>query len=165
MRELGDGAKKTVVFVHFAATDLAAHAAGWDLTPNSKYLQAVVKVDRELSKILAAIDAQPKLAGHTAIVLTTDHGGGAPFKSHDQNKMWVDYIIPFVVWTGDGRKGDLYALNPETRKDPSLANPAIGAAGLPPVRNGEAGNVVLQLLGLPAIPGSRFDAQQNLALR
>jgi len=165
VRELGDGAKKSVVFVHFGITDITAHASGWDLTPTSKYMQAVQRVDRELQKILAAIDAQPRLAGHTAIVLTTDHGGGAPFKSHDQNRMWVDYIIPFVVWTGDGHKGELYALNGATRKDPSLANPEIGAPGLPPVRNGEAGNVVLQLLGLPPIPGSTLGAKQDLVLR
>jgi predicted AlkP superfamily pyrophosphatase or phosphodiesterase len=165
VRELGDGSRKSVVFVHFATTDLTAHASGWDLTPGSKYLQAVQRVDRELGKILAAIEAQPRLRGHTAIVLTTDHGGGAPYKSHDQNKMWVDYIIPFAVWTGDGHKGELYALNPATRKDPSLANPATGAEGLPPVRNGEAGNVVLQLLGLPAIPGSTLDAKQDLVVR
>jgi len=165
VHELGDGSKKSLVFVHFAVTDLTAHASGWDLTPSSKYMQAVQRVDRELQKILAAIDAQPGLSGHTAIVLTADHGGGAPYKSHDQNKMWVDFIIPFVVWTGDGHKGELYALNPTTRKDPSLSNPEIGAAGLPPVRNGEAGNVVLQLLGLPAIPGSTLDAKQDLALR
>ena len=165
VRELGDGAKKSVVFVHFAITDLTAHASGWDLSPGSKYLKALQRVDAELGKILAAIDAQPRLAGHTAIVLTADHGGGAPFKSHEMNRMWVDYIIPFVVWTGDGHKAELYALNPKTRKDPSLANPAIGAEGLPPVRNGEAGNVVLQLLGLPAIPGSTLDGKQDLVLR
>jgi len=165
VRELGDGSRKSVVFVHFAITDLTAHASGWDLTPNSKYLAALAQVDVQLSKILSAIDATPRLAGHTAIVLTADHGGGAPFKSHDKNKMWVDYIIPFVVWTGDGHKAELYALNPSTRKDPSLSNPATDARGLPPVRNGEAGNVVLQLLGLPAIPGSTLDARQDLVVR
>ena len=81
------------------------------------------------------------------------------------NRMWVDYIIPFVVWTGDGHKAELYELNPQTRKDPSIWNPATGAEGLPPVRNGEAGNVVLQLLGLPAIPGSTLDGKQDLILR
>jgi len=165
VRELGDGARKTVVFVHFAIPDLVAHASGWDLTPDSKYLKAVLRVDAELGKILAAIDAQPRLAGHTAIVLTTDHGGGAPFRSHHMNQMWVDYIIPFVVWTGDGHKAELYELNQKTRKDPSIWNPATGAEGLPPVRNGEAGNVVLQLLGLPAIPGSTLDGKQDLLLR
>jgi hypothetical protein len=165
VRELGDGAKKTLVFVHFAITDLTAHASGWDLTPGSKYLKALQRVDTELGKILAAIDAQPRLAGHTAIVLTADHGGGAPFRSHEQNMMWVDYIIPFVVWTGDGHKAELYELNARTRKDPSLANPPIAAPGLPPVRNGEAGNVLLQLLGLPAIPGSVLDAKQDLVVR
>ena len=165
VRELGDGSKKTVLFVHFAVTDLTAHAYGWDITPGSKYLQALQKVDSELLKILSAIDANPKLRGHTAIVLTADHGGGAPFKSHDKNTMWVDFIIPFVVWSGDGHKADLYELNRKSRKEPALANPPTAAAELPPIRNGEGGNVVLQLLGLPAIPGSIFDAQQDLVLR
>ena len=165
VQELGDGSRKSVVFVHFATTDLTAHASGWDLTPSSKYMQAVQRVDRELQKILDAIDTQPGLSGRTAIVLTADHGGGAPFKSHDQNRMWVDYIIPFIVWMGDGHKGELYALNSATRKDPSLSNPASGASGLAPVRNGEAGNVVLQVLGLPAITGSTLDGKQDLVLR
>lgn len=165
VRELGDGSKKSVVFVHFGITDIAAHASGWDLTPGSKYLEALQRVDAELAKILGAIEAQPRLKGRTAIVLTADHGGGAPLKSHTLNKMWVDYIIPFVVWTADSRKADLYELNAATRKDPSIQNPPIGAPGLPPVRNGEAGNVALQLLGLPAIPGSLLDAKQDLVLR
>ncbi len=165
VRELGDGSKKCVLFVHFAITDLTAHASGWDVGKGSKYLAAVQRVDVELTKILAAVDAQEKLRGHTAIVLTADHGGGAPFRSHDQKMMWVDYIIPFVVWTGEGAKGDLYALNAATRHDPSITNPPMKAPGLPPIRNGEGGNVVLQLLGLPAIPGSVLDAKQDLVVR
>ncbi|MBK7641945.1 MAG: alkaline phosphatase family protein [Planctomycetes bacterium] len=164
LRELGDGSRHCFLFVHFAVTDLTAHVTGWDITPGSKYMKAVQKVDAELGKILAAIDAQPALRGRTAIVLTADHGGGAPFKSHDQHGMWVDYIIPFLVWTGAGPRADLYELNTATRKDPSLANPPTDAAGLPPIRNGEGGNVALQLLGLPAIAGSTLDGKQDLRL-
>lgn len=165
VKELGDGSRKCICFVHFAITDLTAHASGWDVGKGSKYLRAVQLVDAELSKILAVIDAQEKLRGRTAIVLTADHGGGAPFKSHDQKQMWVDYIIPFLVWTGDAAPSELYALNAATRKDPSIANPRVDAPGLPPIRNGEGGNVLLELLGLPAIPGSVLNAKQDLVWR
>ncbi len=97
-------------------------------------------------------------------MLTADHGGGAPFKSHDQTRMWVDYIIPFLVWTGDGGTArELYALNPRTRADPGLNQVTSDSkAPLPPIRNGDSGNLVLALLGLPAITGSTINAQQDL---
>lgn len=166
-------APRTLTMIHYAVTDLTAHRYGWDVTPNSPYLKAVGAVDAQLSRLLDAIEANPELKDHTAIVLTTDHGGGAPFKSHDQPHMWVDYVIPFVVWNG-AREGehDLYALNATTRADPGLKQPpiAIDAAGansttLPPIRNGEAGNVALALLGLPAIPDSVLNEKQDLRTR
>jgi predicted AlkP superfamily pyrophosphatase or phosphodiesterase len=169
LRNLKTGATRSLVFVHFAVTDLTAHAYGWDVTPGSKYMKAVAAVDREIGRILDGIQADETLRGRTAVVLTADHGGGAPFKSHDQTRMWVDYIIPFLVWTGDGgTPRDLYAINAHTRADPGLAqirpeSPGSKAA-LPPIRNGDAGNLVLALLGLPAIPGSTINAQQDLRI-
>jgi hypothetical protein len=79
--------------------------------------------------------------------------------------MWVNYIIPFIVWTGDQRAaGDLYQLNADTRLDPSLKNPPMSAA-LQPIRNADAGNLALSLLRLPAIPGSTANALQDLRIR
>ena len=164
IKSLGAG-EKTLVFAHFAITDFTAHAYGWDVGQGSKYLQAVASVDREIVRILDAITASELLRGKTAIVLTTDHGGGAPFKSHDQAHMWIDYTIPFIVWTGDGGAAlDLYAINPTTRKDPSISRPRTGDPGLPPIRNADAGNLVLDLLGLPPIPGSVIDREQDLSV-
>jgi predicted AlkP superfamily pyrophosphatase or phosphodiesterase len=160
---LAAGAARSFVFAHFATTDLTAHMHGWDLTPGSRYMRAVARVDQELGRILAAIDASPALRGKTAIVLTADHGGGAPYLSHDQAHMWVDYVIPFVVWLGaDGESRDLYALSEKTRKDPGLGRPMRDSPDLPPIRNGDAANVVLDLLGLPPVPGSRINAKQDL---
>lgn len=154
---------KSFVFAHYAITDLTAHERGWDVTPGSAYMQAVARVDRELGRMLDAIAASASLRGKTAVVLTADHGGGAPFRSHDQPHMWVDYIIPFFVWTGDGGAAkDLYALSASTRTDPSIGRPLRDDRGLPPIRNGDAANLVLDLLGLPPVPGSQINAAQDL---
>lgn len=159
----GSGTPGSIVVAHFAVTDHTAHAAGWDITPGSKYMQAVAAVERELRRILDGIEAEESLRGSTVVVLTSDHGGGAPFKSHTEPTMWVDYIIPLLVWTGDAEPPrELYEINATTRKDPGLKQPPRSAEGLPPIRNGDAGNLVLSLLGLPAVPGSTINVTQDL---
>jgi len=165
LRNLKSGGPRSLVFAHFAAADLAAHEHGWDLTSGSRYLKALRAVDREIGRILDRAQADDSLRGRTAVVLTSDHGGGAPFKSHDRARMWVNYIIPFLVWTGDGgERRDLYELNPLTRRDPSLSQPRGASSAPPPIRNGDAGNLCLGLLGLPPIPGSTINAGQDLAV-
>jgi arylsulfatase A-like enzyme len=166
-----DASRKRLVFAHFATTDLTAHAYGWDVTPGSKYLKALASIDREIGRVLDAVEKDESLRGRTAVILTADHGGGAPFKSHEQTRMWVDYVIPFLVWTGDGgTPRDLYELNATTRKDPGIGQPRIAPGGataarsLPPIRNGDSGNLALALLGLPAVPGSTLNAAQDLRI-
>jgi len=156
-----DAALKRFFFAHFAAPDLIAHVKGWDVTPGSAYMKAIGEVDAALGRILDAITADARLRDRTAIVLTADHGGGAPWKSHDQPHMWVDYVIPFLVWTGGGAAEDLYAKNAGARLDPGLGRPRPGD-GAPPVRNSDAGNLVLDLLGMPTIPGSTVNSTQDL---
>jgi predicted AlkP superfamily pyrophosphatase or phosphodiesterase len=162
IEQLRSNATRSFVLAHFAVTDITAHAHGWDLTPDSRYMRAVARVDVELGRILDAIEGAPSLRGRTAIVLTADHGGGAPFLSHDQPHMWVDYTIPFLVWPGAESTHDLYLLNKETRADPSIGRPLRDSPGLPPIRNGDAANLVLGLLDLPPVPGSQINARQDL---
>jgi hypothetical protein len=57
---------------------------------------------------------------------------------------------------------DLYSLNP-TYADPGTARPGY-AAPRQPIRNGDVGNLVLDVLGFPAIPGSELDAAQDLEI-
>jgi hypothetical protein len=57
----------------------------------------------------------------------------------------------------------LYMLNPFNRLDPGTNRPSYSAP-VQPIRNGEAGNVSLKLLGLTAIPNSTIGAAQDLAL-
>lgn len=149
-----------LVFLHYRDCDAAGHASGWDVASGCDYMRAVAAVDHELGLLLDAVEGSEALSASTAVVLTADHGGGVPRTSHDHPDAPVDYTIPFLVWLGPGQAAaDLYALNPETRKDPGGARRA--DAG-PPVRNGDAANLLLSLLQLPAVPGSTINPGQEL---
>ncbi len=148
--------------LHLRDPDSAGHAEGWDLTPGSPYLQAVAKVDKLVGRVLAAVEENPALKDHTWIVLTADHGGLTATKGHGEAKESDNYIIPFYVWGPGVPAGkDLYALSSGSRLDPGTTNPPYESPK-PPVRNGDAGNLILNLLGLPAIPGSTINAKQDL---
>lgn len=150
------------VFLHLNDLDAVGHSLGWDPTPGSPYSNALLRIDNELGVLFRLVDEAPALAGHTAIVLTADHGGTE--KNHGDPTVAVDYTVPFFVWgPGVFAGADLYALNPATRRDPGTSRPAYDAVPQP-VRNGEAGNVSLKLLGLGPIPGSSIGAAQDLAL-
>jgi hypothetical protein len=98
-----------------------------------------------------------------AIVLTADHGGGVPFKSHTDPAAPINFRIPFLVWLGaDSEPVDLYEINASTRTRPPPGE-RMAATGAPPIRNADAGNTALALLELPAISGSVANAKQDLA--
>lgn len=174
--EVTDGALQALadwdrglVFLHYALTDLIGHAKGWDVSAESDYMLAVGEVDAQLGRLLASIDAHESHAERTGIILTSDHGGGWPRTTHINATKAINYTIPFLVWTGDrGGRVDLYALNAGTRRDPGASQPAcappdFGAARrLQPIRNGDAANLAMSLLGLPAVPGSTINATQDL---
>jgi predicted AlkP superfamily pyrophosphatase or phosphodiesterase len=159
--ELARARGPLLLVAHYAAPDLVAHKSGWDVGAGSPYLRAVADVDAALGRVLDAVERDPGLAPRTALIVTTDHGGGAPWKSHTQAHMWINAVIPFLVWTRDATPADLYALNPSARRDPGLTLPARDARPQP-VRNLDAGNLALDLLGFPPIPGSRANAAQDL---
>ncbi len=150
------------VFLHLTDLDSAGHALGWDSTPGSPYSNTLLRIDNELGVLFRLVDETPALAGRTVILLTADHGGVE--KNHGDSALPENYTIPFYLW-GPGVTGgaDLYALNPSTRRDPGAGRPAYDAAPQP-IRNGEAGNVSLKLLGLAPIPGSTIGAAQDLTV-
>lgn len=147
-------------FLHYHDPDTVGHGSGW-MTTN--YLNSVKAVDARLGQVFNLIDTNPALAGNTAIIFSADHGGGAPFTSHDQAGAAVNYTIPFYVWGAGVTPGDLYALNDGTRVDPGTGQPAYSATGQP-IRNGDGGNLALSLLGLGPVPGSTINASQNLTV-
>ena len=84
-------------------------------------------------------------------------------KTHTKADERYNYTIPFMVWGPGVQAGaDLYALNQPNRKDPGTENPPYDAEEPPAIRNGDAGNLALTLLGLPAIEGSTINAAQDL---
>jgi len=165
LAELRASEPRALIFVHYPQTDAAGHSKGWDMKDGSAYRRAVAAVDHELVRLFEAL-AEDERTGRVAVVLTTDHGGGEPFKGHNKADKLVDYRIPFLVWTGDEPEAaDLYRLNPETRGDPGKDRVPLQHEGHPPVRNGDAANLVLGLLGLPAVPGSTLNPDQDLRVR
>jgi len=154
----------SLAFAHLRDTDTAGHDHGWDLDPASPYSAAVARVDAALTATFDWLDARPEFRARTAIILTTDHGGGTPFKNHHgEGRAATNYVIPFLVWTGDGRaRGDLYDANPRTRARPGALDPRRDDPGPPPIRNADAANLALALLGLAPIPGSTVNALQDL---
>jgi hypothetical protein len=154
-----------VAMLHLRDPDTAGHASNWDLNAGSAYLDAVRHVDQLLGRLLEAVETTDSLKNRTWIVLTADHGGILGTIRHDVNDSPEDYTIPFVIWgPGVPAGADLYALNQGTRREPGHERIPYEEA-VQPVRNGDAGNLVLSLLGLPAIPGSTLNQKQDLNVR
>ena len=149
-----NGDLKNFTLLHMLEPDTAGHGFGWTITPGSNYRAAVQMVDAKLGAILDTIAGNPLYAGHTAIILTADHGGGGTnSRSHGDPTALGEITIPFFV-LAPGLPGgaDLYHWM-ENRFDPKSTRPDYGSPA-PSLRNGDAGNLSLALLGLPPIPGS-----------
>jgi hypothetical protein len=143
-------------FIHYRDTDTVGHADGWGSGP---YRQAIRHVDGYLAAVLRLVETDPALAGKTAIILSTDHGG---FElNHQDAALAENYTIPFFVWGAGVKAGDLYAFNTDTRQNPGDGRPDYNAP-LQPIRNGDGGNLALSLLGLGHIPSSLINAKQDL---
>jgi hypothetical protein len=146
-------------WVHYSDPDVVGHEHGWG---SAEWAGAVRNVDGYLGGIFDLIANSSALSGKTAIILTADHGGAGI--NHGDPLVPANYIVPYFVWgPGVEAAADLYALNPETRLDPGTGLPDYDAA-VQPIRNGDAANLGLQLLGLGPVPGSTINANQDLAV-
>ncbi|MCY2925945.1 MAG: alkaline phosphatase family protein [Planctomycetota bacterium] len=156
------GSPNRFAFLHINETDAYGHSSGWgSATWNSQ----VVVVDTMLGKLFQMIQDVPAMKGKTAIILTADHG------NQDNPPTGADrYAVPFFVW-GPGvvsvDQGTFYFEDGGLIGGSfSTASGAVIAfdAGAQPIRNAEATNLALDMLNLNAIPGSTFNASQNLAV-
>ncbi|MBP2833128.1 alkaline phosphatase family protein [Aquimarina sp. U1-2] len=152
----------TYAFFHFRNPDGQGHSTGWELNTISAYAQKVAEIDALLGRFFQVIETTPGLAGRTAIILTADHGGEEGKKNHGNLFDPDNYTIPFYVWgPGITPGADLYALNTDIRKDPGTRQPTDDGSLLP-IRYGEVANLALNLLALPSVPGSVYNADQSL---
>jgi hypothetical protein len=126
---------------------------------SAEYDKALVATDRLVGKVQAAIANNPKLDGHTMLVVTANRGGGRA--TADPTRVRQIYRVPLLV-SGPAvlAGGDLYAMNP-TYRDPGSSNP--GYAGRP-IRNSLVANLVTKMLRLPPVPGSRLARAQDLTV-
>ena len=143
-------------FVHIADPDRAGHDSGWG-TP--AWLGAVTAADSYLGSIFNSIDNNPLLADSTAIVVTSDHGGVST--GHGRSSQAENYTVPIFTWgSGIAAGADLYSRYPTTRLNPGDGRPDYNVE-IPPLRNGDTGNLALELLGLDPIPGSLMIPSQT----
>lgn len=148
------------VFFHYQDPDIAGHSYGWSTNPASLYAATLKSVDTQIGNIMRLAESNATLKGKTAIILTADHGGHG--YTHGDTTNPLDYTIPFYVWGPSMATGsDVYAINTTSRTEPgSTQNPPY--TGSQPVRNGDAGNLAVNLLGLGPIPGSSLNFQHDL---
>jgi hypothetical protein len=146
-------------FLHIRDPDSKGHMWSWNLISWSPYMRAVRRVDRMLGYVFDEIDADPRLAGNTVVILTADHGGKG--WNHGSKTRPEDYTIPFYVWGADVAAGDLYEINRLSRRDPGVAHPGFDAEWQP-IRNSDAANLAASLLGQHPIPGSIVNADADL---
>lgn len=147
-------------FLHLRDPDTQGHRWGWRLWKWHPYMRAVRKADRLLGEVLALVESDARLAGHTVVVLTADHGGSGHGHGADHP---AHYTVPFYVWGAGVPAADLYALNDGLRQEPGTGRPGYDAP-VQPIRNGGAANLALALLGLDPVPGSAINVTRPMRL-
>jgi len=154
------------LMVHVRNPDTAGHGFSWTTSRPSIYMSSVKKADELIEDLFEKIESIPAWKERTYLVVTADHGGLTGAREHDLFQERENFTIPFYVWgPGIPAGADLYDLNPMTRKNPGTVNPPADSPELPPIRNADAGNLCLSLLGVPGIPGSTVNAGQDLKVK
>ena len=147
-------------FLHLRDPDSKGHSSGW---MGSAYLEAVKDMDELLGDLFDLVEGSATLDGNTVVILTSDHGGTGT--GHNDPATPEHYIIPFYVWGKGVTSGaDLYTLNLSSRQNPGAAGRPSYGASPQPIRNGDAANLALSLLGLANVPGSAINTVEKLAV-
>ena len=147
-------------FIHIVDTDAIGHGGNWT---SPAYEAAVTRVDTYLQQIFSFIDSDNRFKNNTSIILVADHGGTG--RRHGDSSNPLNYTIPFYVWGSEVAKGkNIYSLNKEHRRDPGLAYPSYEDS-FQPIRNGDAANLAMSLLGLPKVSGSTINSNQELRVQ
>ncbi len=112
--ELSGGDAPALLFVHFSDADLAGHDSGWVVpgvrasdgrdSLSAPYMEAVLRVDAAIARLAAAL-APAIDSGIVALVVTSDHGGGAGVGCTPDVPAWREHctaalgdeLVPFVL--------------------------------------------------------------------
>lgn len=138
-----------LAYLHVGDTDWNGHALGWG---SPGWLAVLAQVDAYLGRVVRQIGSDSRLRGHTALVVVGDHGGEGT--NHQDAADPNNFTIPFYVAApGLPRAVDAYEFFEGVRLDPGSRRPAYSEP-VQPLRNGDAGPLVLELLGVPAMSGA-----------
>ncbi len=96
-----------MMFIHFPDADFAGHTYGWigsDGAHTAAYRAALARVDSAIATLWSEIAASVE-AGHTALIVTADHGGGhgdgcntGELATHTHCTAHAgDHLVPFVL--------------------------------------------------------------------
>lgn len=136
-----------LVFIHIPDLDALGHQSGWG---SESWLQGLRRVDEWVGELSSV--AAPGQTGRWGIVLTADHGGRD--QSHEDATLYEDYRIPFFsVAPSIPAASDLYSVVAGRRLHPGSTRPDY-LEPVQPIRNLDAADAALSLLGLEPIPGS-----------
>ena len=120
-----------MVFIHFPDADFAGHTYGWigdDGAHTAAYRAALARVDGAIASLWSEI-ASSVDAGHTALIVTADHGGGqgvdcgtgeVPTHTHCTAHPG-DHLIPFVLVARNVTPGRLSGDATITQVAPTVA--------------------------------------------
>ncbi len=145
------------VFLHIALPDEIGHKDGF---MSDRYLAGVRATDELVGTVLDTISARPALRRDTVVLLTADHGGDG--ESHSDQSKIANYQIPFMAWGPECLPDETCTASTTTAASPGTARTTY--EGPQPIRNGEIANLATDVLGLPKVPGSEFDADQDLVI-
>jgi predicted AlkP superfamily pyrophosphatase or phosphodiesterase len=117
LARLADGTPPDLLFVHYPDADVAGHDHGW-IVPGvpaanggdslgTQYIAAVARIDAAIATLHAALAAEIA-AGHTALIVTADHGGGhgegcseLPSYREHCSSATADITVPFILVARD----------------------------------------------------------------
>ncbi len=145
-------------FYHIRTPDSGGHTSGWGTV---EYAESVTEADRILGELLTALDGTG-LRDTTTVIVTSDHGGPTDGFLHSDATDPSNFTVPLIIeGPGVTPGSDLYSQNVDDRFDPGDTQIQLGGSAQP-IRTGETANIVLDLLGLPSVPGSTLNSNQSL---
>lgn len=145
-------------FVQLTSAERAGRRHGYR---SQQYAKALRGVDSFVGTLVRAVKTSPRMTGRTLVVVTAASGGTSSNGVDRESR--ASYQVPLIAW-GPGvlRGTDLYARNPWFT-DPGEVQVGYRRSSQP-IRNSSVVNLSLAALGLPVLPGSQIDPDQELAV-